>query len=669
MSKRKRRLDTHTRIVTDPERRKRRNLSDYPAGHHASGAVVEPPSGCANLAPLDAGTERCTVQTTSEVAALAYPPVLIEATGLIPGADVISYCYEGKVGPNDGPIYTSCDGNLSLTEDGLVHSDLIDGQVPGGVDAFWDRWDKETGILGGYATLRYDAVNKNYWVAMWPSTKSKVGAVIISKVSQDFPRDNWAMQADFRRVIFQEGSGGLDVGVGVVLARSEALGIFDECYGFGHYAGFVGTPVGHTFRYTAGFWVDLKNQIQAGDGFTSWVQDDEQEGYFRIDGASTGTPFVTTDAVNKDTVGGCGLIVCKGWYSDGQFTNTYQEGQFQNIYICKSKPIEITDVPTGWYGRLLLNDGDDLLSAVAESGGSFVFPSRDSASVGATQYWRWPFQGFQIFDGAPFGGGVLQLECKPARGVFPGDVWTLGPVGGGKKGKPGYSQLDVSAAMELKIYDIDDVVIATYETLGVRSEGYTRSIRGPDFPQPIRQPGAGTRYLDIPIPFNASYMIFTPYKRGTADAFACVRNLQVNIGGEACCEYATPGVGVAVANFAAHGYSYVSTDDVIDIDLDGDGFAEPHVTVVYDEVRSDGSTEGAVQWTGEEIGDTWEEHRNAPINLMKFDGHAEQAGPGDGAAGDPVTGAGYQYGIIDVEDYGIIPGTDMISLRFKGKVV
>jgi hypothetical protein len=115
--------------------------------------------------------------------------------------------------------------------------------------------------------------------------------------------------------------------------------------------------------------------------------------------------------------------------------------------------------------------------------------------------------------------------------------------------------------------------------------------------------------------------------------------------------------------------SFVSADDVVEADVEGTGVAEPHVERIYDDGRSDGTPEGSVMWTGEQIGDSWEEHRESTQNIMDFDGHAEQNGPGVGTAGDPAIGCGYDYEPIDVEKFGVIAGTDIVSLRFKGKVV
>jgi hypothetical protein len=94
---------------------------------------------------------------------------------------------------------------------------------------------------------------------------------------------------------------------------------------------------------------------------------------------------------------------------------------------------------------------------------------------------------------------VLQVECAPSRGIYPGDTWNFSFTGGQVVDD---TVLDAQATIEMKLYDAYDNLLNTYEPTGAISEGFTRT---PD-----------TQVLGIPIPWNAEngYMIFTPYKRG-----------------------------------------------------------------------------------------------------------------------------------------------------------
>lgn len=662
MSERKRRLDTLSRIKEDPERRKRRDLSNYPGinlGAAGGGDVDVPPGGCPNLAPSDAAEVKETQQDTAEKAGPVYGTVFLADTGIVPGLDEISYCFEGLVGPPGGNLDVSCDGELALTENGLIFTDLMAGQLPpDGADGFWSRYNKETGIFGSTG-LKLASDGTGYWVEVRANGGGIANIIRNTTEDNDYgnPRDNWAVQVDWRRIYYEAST--RQCGAAVVAARGQDLGIFDYGYVGGHYHGFVNAPYGMIGRYSSGSWTTLSTSIQSGDGLTFQIKDYEQECYFLADGlGSTGTPFVTTDAGNLDTEGGVGLMCNRSlqWY-------TPEMGDwgcwFQNIIACKQKPITFTGIPTGWYVRLCLRGQPDGQGSecppqiqLAETSGSVTFPSR--GVTWALHNERWPFPSVQFWDGDPSGSGVLQLDCAPSRGIYPGDTWNLDTTGSQVVDN---TTLDAQATVELKIYDKDDNVLATYEPTGSISEGFSRS--------------ANTQVLGIPIPWNAEngYMIFTPYKRGTSDSYAKVRNLQVNIGGEVCCEYTTPGELVAGSAAAAAGLSFVTIDDVVEDDVDGDGVPEPHVERIYDDGRSDGTPEGAVMWTGEQIGDSWEEHRESTQNIMDFDGHAEQNGPGVGTAGDPAIACGYDYEPIDVEKFGVIPGTDIVSLRFKGKVV
>jgi hypothetical protein len=658
----RRRNDSLSRKLSEVDRRKRRNLGDFPvraSGTAAGGDVDVPPGGCPNLAPSDAAEIKETQQDTAEKAGPVYGTVFLADTGIVPGHDEISYCFEGMVGPPGGNEVVDCDGDLALTENGLVFTDLINGQLPpDGFDGFWSRYNKETGIFGS-AGLKFASDGTGYWVEV----RANGGGIsnIIRNTTEDNdygnPRDNWAVQADFRR-IYYEGSTSRQPVAAIVAARGQDLGIFDYGYVGGHFHTNL-SPAGLIGRYSSGSWTSLQQGIQSGDGLTFQIKDYEQECFFLADGvSSTGSPYVTTDAGNLDTEGGVGLMCNRSLtvYSP-------QMGDwgcwFQNIICCKQKPITFTGIPTGWYVRLCLRDGIDGYECppqlqAQESSNSITFPSRGTGSPNGIANERWPFPSVQFWDGDPSGSGVLQVECAPSRGIYPGDTWNFSFTGGQVVDD---TVLDAQATIEMKLYDAYDNLLNTYEPTGAISEGFTRT---PD-----------TQVLGIPIPWNAEngYMIFTPYKRGTSDSYAKVRNLQVNIGGEVCCEYTTPGELVAQSSAVAAGLSFVSADDVVEADVEGTGVAEPHVERIYDDGRSDGTPEGSVMWTGEQIGDSWEEHRESTQNIMDFDGHAEQNGPGVGTAGDPAIGCGYDYEPIDVEKFGVIAGTDIVSLRFKGKVV
>jgi hypothetical protein len=79
----RRRNDSLSRKLSEVDRRKRRNLGDFPvraSGTAAGGDVDVPPGGCPNLAPSDAAEIKETQQDTAEKAGPVYGTVFLADT-------------------------------------------------------------------------------------------------------------------------------------------------------------------------------------------------------------------------------------------------------------------------------------------------------------------------------------------------------------------------------------------------------------------------------------------------------------------------------------------------------------------------------------------------------------------------------------------------------------
>lgn len=628
MSKR-RRLDSATRILGDPERRERRNLSAFPGIGSAGGEGGEdpPPGGCPNAGPYDAGTPRCTIQSTSEVDGGTYEIIDLESKGLTPGADFVSYCFEGRVGPGTGPVLVTCDGKLGLVTDGLIHyEDWSDPQLPG--------WD------GGWPGTRWFDDGPYYGYKMRLPDPGLLGCINMTYRGPS-GSDEW-----------DEACVKMRVSSYCATSRATAYGaLLKGGYMGAGYTGFSTAPYIELARGSCADPTLMNASIQANPELTFYAKDNFQELYGLFQ-QSTGSPIQTTNGVHT----GSGPLTIFTGNPEVQ-ANAWQAyprcgyADFGEIWLCRNNAIKFTGIPTGYYIRLQLEKsgwgGGASLFIAAETSGEVTIdytyhipPGHDPDGVRAGQW-------FQLWDGDPVGGGTMLFQCTPPRGFYPGDVWQVCENGDCATGD---FIGDAQATIELAFLDNGDNVIETHEPTGTSAEAYTKD--------------ANTVLTGIGIPWQATQARFTTYKRGTADAFACTQNLQFNIG-DICCDFTVP----AGAEFEDGLFSKVGIANVVEVDINEDGVAEPHVIQVYDEDRSDGTASGAVMWTGEEVGDAWEEHENAPINLMDFDGHDEQDGPGEGVAGNPEFGCGYDYNAIDVDEFGIIPGTDIISVRFKGKVV
>jgi len=249
-----------------------------------------------------------------------------------------------------------------------------------------------------------------------------------------------------------------------------------------------------------------------------------------------------------------------------------------------------------------------------------------------------------VWDGDPGGGGNLVLECEIPRGIWGGDVYEYFPNGDCNTSE---TLTNAEGYIEMEVYDINDTLLHT---------------NTPAAPSTITTTAWARKngVLNYALPLNAWYLRFTPKKTGTADAFACFQKLQVNTGG-ICCAYADPSTGGELSLALIHypGDLIVAEGG----DATADGYAgERLIQTVWDQTRLLG-------WTGEEIGDSYDEHHQGTQNIMGFDATSEQNGPGEGVSGDAEWGCGYVYDAIDIDDFGLTAGTDTISLRFKAKVV
>lgn len=645
--------DSISRILGADERRKRRNLSAFPgiaSGAGGDGDVGDPTS-CPNIGPADAGPERCTIKGTGNPTnGVPYLDVSVGAAGMIAGQDLISYCYDARVGPGTDSIECWCDGKLGLIASGKVYDsghgfnddswkeELTDLDSP--FNIAWHRFQDENGFwwlktdglpqipaeLGGFDTYWYlYPKNMPDLEEMW------VVAYIDGMGSEGCWYCNWW--------VIPLGCPGHRGHAGVMACKTD-----HNFNGWGgedsHWHGFSGCGSGaEIYQYPA--------RVAAGGGIqffglpSLWKQNSSSDANTVrfIDHRGSPTEHTTTNT-NKD--GQAGKVAIYQYLHTDVPVQVIEGGGFRLGWFtaCTSREVKMQGLPTGYYAGITgferawpdLTTAFDGVEDGGESGGTVTIDFGGRHPPAST---------WIIWDGDPDTTGVEVLRCDIPRGIWGGDVFEYFALADceGTEIIP-----DVEGYIKMEVIDATDTVRDTIIPTDVANTT-----------EWVRHNGI----LGYGLPSYAHILRFTPVKTGTGDAFACFQKLQVNLDA-ICCAY---------------------TDPIGDCCVDETMIADFSTLVVAEGGEVEGTEQAGARfiaqlWDAErqvivnasDVGAAVEEHRQGQQNIMGFDGDAERDGPGNGAVGNPSTGCGYEYDMIDMVEWGIEEG-DPLSLRFKGKVV
>jgi len=656
MSGYRERKDRLSRELGAADRRPRAELTYRDTFGVASTVALSTDVGaCPNIGPSNAGNEICTIQSTAEVAGTPYNIVNLSDVSVVPGADVLSYCFEGKVGPGTGPILITCNGEWGLLEDGLIYREGFN--YPGG----WLDTDLSDfgGAVGDWhlETPPLDSITRLFGNPAGLYDDAELEGLGWSTYHNEAAFQFRVQTPSSRTVAGQRDLvGGMGVNFDVAGGpfptdmywggRAELLGAASYVY-IGKLNAATHDVVFASIQENSAptWWMNMstgkKGLLQHLRGSTTNPASSDTQWMAGgiLNSAQTGLPGGGQDAVHSTRHGRLCFYASKHF---DYYAGIVRSGLwFWDIKVTKNAVVEVRGAAsTDYWLRYAHRD-------YASTGGylpTLIRARPTDYKLGIDgEYYDWPFRAFEVWTSTnasdPTSTGTLVLEeCAPSRGIWPGDVWTFSSAGDLSS-----TQLfagDAQATVQLEFLDASSGVISTYEPTGAQSEAYSR---------------VGTAYLGAPVPYNANRMRFTPYKRGTADAFACVRQLQVNTGSVECCVYGAPTVG------GVNGVvDYVAIAGLHYVDLDGDLYSEPYVKQIWDSINS-------TLVPGSAITVSYDEHRTGSQNLVDLDGYDIHSGPGVGSSGAASTGRGYEYGAIELFNYDLSSG-DLFSVRFQARL-
>jgi hypothetical protein len=615
------------------ERRKRRNLTSRGVLSEAVGGGGD---GCPNIGPPEAAEQFVTDTGTGTILGHTYTDVIISQTGLMPGVDVLTYCFYASVGGPDNPVDVSCDGTLGLTQSGILSQPNWANGLPTG-------W-KQYGIGVGYGI-------KDGWatVAMVPTEGlcnfiQEGGGVSYVYYETNSPAAYVQTYCTF------EGTNGLR-GEYTTLGGSNGQLVYQTAGGaWGEFAGICHPTVQAGAAYAS---IQQGNGIFAGVTYavTGAATGTQSFGLLKAvcawDGGNDGTTSfarfgssaTTSDPLAADTSSGDRTVMLQT-YRDcdtrlltetrtcdpGGPTFSVETGRvwYYNTLVMSHKDVTITGVPDGYYGYLSngqLPNGT-MESIDASVGGTLTIEPihRHWFTEADTDRPQWtgeyPMHHLELWDGEPYEAGSTKIvDCDIARGVYGGDIWAYdsGGIGGG-------SPVNVESTIRLEFLSSSGSVIASYEPAG----GTTTT------PTLITQ-------ADITVPALAQRMRFKQYKKGTGEGYGIVDDLQVN-NGPICCPFTNP--------------INATTNPSFDVDLGNDE---------SDDDGGDGSSNVDLTELIRDVALSIDEHRQGGGNLI-VDSRDERTISAQTGNVD-----GDDYPTVVLSEHGLVPG-DRISIRGKAKV-
>jgi hypothetical protein len=667
MSKRGRR-DELTGRLTEDKRRKRRSLdpltysdTTLSVSTGGAGSTCGCPSTCpeegVNFGPADARLEWYTDESTGTVVGHVYQDVNLESMGFVPGDDVISYCYDARIGPSTVPIETFCGGKLARLERGLVAAPLTNDM---------DLWYSSTTeaslstsiTWGGSAQVKRDVTTGKWVLFQGYGTHCGWGRAVfydqlptltrgllqfsygrsgVATTRTDYVQDtaNYSYWSAYTAPNDQLGGSrleaGFTAGTGWGVARGGGLAINTQ-YTLGpggSNTGGVGNPVSVFFNHSGSDAPYLSPRRE----------------------------WVTTRYNSSPVIGGPDPLItvststAVGGGSDTlQFVN--RDGGLAGLYgvVCP----DIKDV--GWathWDILVMRDEKvewhlNSSGRVAQMGGGIYYqqtPYGASTSDNVT-YSHAVWREWSVFStGAPLGGewgdsypqkgvriyatstlGTPILNCTEPV-IYGGDVFAYSSLG-----------FTVSTAgstccqtyVKLNFIDAYGAVLSTYGSTGGTNKYAEQRVTG---------------VVNTLIPSDAVTARFTQVKTGACSCFGWSDDLMFSEG--PCCIHYSPPIIVAIRD----GLQAVTSTDGSVIGVTP---AATAITAVY-------STSNSTFISGDEIYDSVQEHSRVNLNVLP-EAHTEIC-----VASATGTVVGDPWPDVVLVDLGMSTA-DTLSFRWKVKV-
>lgn len=604
--------DKLSRQLGRTQRRKRRNLD--PMGVRTGDVGSAGADGCPNIGPPEAAREYRTDLGAGSVKGHQYTDVIISQTGLIPGVDVITYCFLAAVGDASNPTDLSCGGKLGLVKSGVLSQ---------------PNWGN--GIAAeGWSLVKGSAypVSKDGIIALEMTGSSTVQYIGSGSGSAfKYLQTAWQYEGTAAHtntyVSLQEAHVGrlwveLQPGSRVFAGRSHSSITVGAAYGIQQQGN--GIFAGVTYAVT-GSATGTQAQGVGRSGAIWDSRGTDGSSYYMVGGSA-----LTSDPLLAGTGFGGSPGVSMGNFTDNDthiLTEIRERSAeigriwYWNTILMDHKDVTFTGLPDGYYVRLTNGRFGSMQSVAASASGEVkVQPLNRSWMAdgsGSRPEWtgEYPMHNVELWDGVPDGGGsTLILDCEIGRGIYGGDIW-----GYSATGFTGGTVTGVTSTIRLDFLNAAGGIIESYEPTGSSTTAKAT----------ITEAG-------IVVPTNAQRMRFTQWKRGIPGGYGIVDNLQVN-NGSVCCPFTNP----SYTSVPPSGAYVPPVTEVDPEDPDSGGTADANVQLAIDEHRQGG-------------GNLVQESRDEQTI-------AAQTGDVDGTA----------YTRVTLADYGLEPG-DVISVRGQAKI-
>jgi len=623
------------------------------------------PAQCPNLAPFDAAVPNRTQQAQGTVLGTPYDLVPIDTTGITPGRDRISYCYQARVGPSedvDGGDTGTSDGKMIRLREGLLGQ--IQASQQGNIKLRRGNVYRVTKDGQQVYEVRQDSVGYSWAALVDPRLGLDADGEINAQGEQ---HTRLWMQAYLQ---YEGTSSPFIGGTSRTLCANHVGDRYKHPYHMtSPFVGFTNDPEGDV---GSGYWYLYTSKRGFFSGqFESWLV--RHPGLLKVSGRGSktiscdnplhfhieGNRMIAMAAgkaawFQKDPITSTDAVETGPWYpmfglwNDPDFTEIGRSWNPQ-MDVCRDQIVRINSVgPANPFGGTnhvaLVNQHGQRARAYSFSGGAELVwaawrnnidsfygkEAQTKVGISTPEYkFRWPANKIEIWSGQPGGGGSLVDEVDVPIGIWPGDVWDYHSDGAGE---PGGEFPNASVTLLLEFLDAAQNVISTIEPPTVSNIAYE-----------------AVSSVDHVVPLGTAFFRFTPKKTGTANAWGETDDLQFNRG-EICCEFSDPRVAPVDRTLDLVLDDCGCVDDT-DVAIGTDG--KSHVTQLYGETNEQ-------LITGDEIIDALAEQGQSAVNLLE-QSNEERFTPS--AAGEQT---GEPWPLLDLDAVGIDEGATL-SIRVEAR--
>jgi hypothetical protein len=678
---RDRRTTDLSRKLSETQRRKRRDVRYTGANlvgavFDSTGSTGEGPciTSCPNFGPVDAGIEQQTAQSTGTVIGHVYQDVVLADVGIIAGADLVSFCYDGRIGPSTGPIEVYCDGQFALIESGLLAKPDFSAGL-GDWEVLAGTWETEqdpggTWVLKGYAELDDFTGTFNNWalIRYKPIPDRKTAYLQFRYQRQGVGTGDYYIGDNVGgRWHFWDGDPDMQLSGNDLRVR---WGQDTTASGGASWDWWKGNSNG-TFGVAKELTILRPSNGKTGASPVKTnvfsMQADPVHLFVNTDSASTDGPYqyqsewiyqepiFNTDviahasAVHEDNAGHLSIAVYNSLNQTGLFGKHAKEVGYWKVYditIMKDRAVEWQLGSSGRRVKMRAGSG----ASVRES--YTPFPASSDGSNISYSLWRNGFSTGTAAPSGPWGAnyplGYIEVHASDAYSstsllatcnealVYGGDVWAFSS-GSTFSSTAGLSSTACATFIKLNFLDSGGNILSTHgSTVTTGSFAYDRL----------------TGAEGIAVPETAVKARFTHMKTGPGDCFGMADDLQFNVG-DCCCPYSPP--LLALLNALSGGEIVTSIDwsslayTILPSSIGG--YAMTRLWSTADQA-----------WVfAEDLFDTHAEHRTAPINFLRSAHDTKTVGPTTGDADSTAP-----YPSIGFGEFGMSTG-DRISLRFMAR--